>query len=942
MKRYIQNLPVGLRLLIFLFLVANLQLAVSQNTLDLPIPSDQQVRIGKLSNGLTYYIRKNGKPENRVELRLAVNAGSLLEDDDQQGLAHFVEHMAFNGTKNFAKNDLVKYLQSVGVEFGPEVNAYTSFDETVYMLTLPTDSAHILEKGFQIMEDWAHNLTFDDKEIDKERGVIVEEWRLGRGPIQRMMDQYIPEVFKGSRYAERLPIGKKEIIEGAPHDKIRKFYNDWYRPDLMAFIVVGDIDPDAMEKLIREHFDRLQAPPDPRPRKRFLVPDQQGTEAMVTSDKEAPFTIIQVLNRIDRQVMTLQRDYRTGLLIQMVTGMMNQRMEELKEQANPPLLNSDVQFESLLGTREKNAFQMTGLVSETGIETGIGVLIAENERALQYGFTEGELNRQKKQFFAAYESAFKERDKTESEQLASEYIRNFLTKEPIPGIEFEFNFVKEFLDGISLEEVNETARRIITRENRVVIVMAPQKEGIPLPGKDAILSVVENTSRSSLEPYRDKMAGNQLMNEKPAKGRILLTKKNNELGIVEMSLSNGAKVILKSTDFKNDEILFRAYSPGGYSVYGLSDFHSAEYASDIIGESGLAKYSPNDLNKLLAGKNVSLAPYIGAYFEGVNGMAAPRDLESMLQLVYLSFTQPRKDSTLFASFIAKQKGVIRNLLSDPKNYFSDQYARIKSQNNPRAAAIPTEGDIDQINFNRVYEIYHDRFDDASDFTFFFVGSFKIDSLKPLIETYLASLPSLRRNETWKDMGIRAPDKKVDKAIYKGSDPKSFVAMYFETPEPWDPLEDHIFESLAQLLNIRYTEVLREQMSSVYGVGISINLAKIPFAHLETSISIPCAPSNTKTLTRAALSEIENIRKNGVSSDYINKVKEAQRREWEKDLKENSFWISRLIDVYRYNDPGLITSYTDRINSITSESLQDAARKIDLKKYVRVVLYPEKK
>jgi zinc protease len=942
MKRFFRQVQAGTGLLVILFLAANEQMAVSQNRLDLPIPTDQQVRIGKLSNGLTFYIRKNSKPENRVELRLAVNAGSLLEDDDQQGLAHFVEHMAFNGTKNFAKNDMVKYLQSVGVKFGPEINASTSFDETVYMLTLPTDSAHILEKGFQIMEDWAHNLTFDDAEIDKERGVIVEEWRLGRGPIQRMMDQYIPEVFKGSRYAERLPIGKKEIIEGASHDKIRKFYHDWYRPDLMAFVVVGDIDPGAMENLIRTHFDRLASPPDPRPRKRFTVPDQQGTAAMVTSDREASYTIIQLMCKNDRQVMALQKDYRTGLAIQLVTGMLNQRLEELKEQAKPPLLYSDVQFGSLLGTREKNAFQMTALVPENGIETGIRVLTGENERAIQYGFTEGELARQKKQFYASYESAFRERDKTESEQLASEYIRNYLTQEPIPGIEFEFNFVKEFLDGISLQEVNETTRRIITHENRVAIVMAPQKEGIQLPGTASILGVVENASGSSVEPYHDKITGDQLMKEKPAKGRIILTKKNNDLGIVEMSLSNGARVILKSTDFKNDEILFKGYSAGGYSVYDLSDFYSAQYASDIIGESGLAEYSPNDLTKLLAGKNLSLAPYIGAYFEGINGTAAPRDLESMLQLAYLSFTQPRKDSTLFASFIAKQKGVVRNLLADPENYFSDQFARLKSQNNPRADAIPTEKDIDQINFNRVFEIYHERFADASGFTFFFVGSFNTDSIKPLIETYLASLPSTRSKETWKDMGIRAPEKKIDKAIYKGSDPKSFVAMYFEKPEPWDPMKDHVFESLAQLLNIRYIEVLREQMSGVYGAGISINLAKIPYAHLVTSISIPCSPENTEALTKAALSEIRNIQDKGVGIDYVNKVKEAQRREWEKDLKENNFWISRLMDVYRYDDPGLITSYADRINAITSESLQEAARKIDLKKYVRVVLYPEKK
>jgi len=941
MKTFIQTRLIRFRLAMVFLLILFLQNTNSQNRLDLPIPADQQIKIGKLSNGLTYYIRKNSTAANRVELRLAVNVGSLLEEDDQQGLAHFVEHMAFNGTKNFEKNDMVKYLQSVGIKFGPEINASTSFDETIYMLTLPTDSAHILEKGFQIMEDWAHNLSFDDAEIDKERGVIVEEWRLGRGPIQRMLDKYIPEVFKGSRYADRLPIGKREIIQLAPYERLKKFYTDWYRPDLMAFIVVGDIDPAAMENAIREHFARLKAPENPKTRTRFPVPDQPGTSAMVTSDKEASYTILQVICRNERQVMALQKDYRTGLAIQLVTGMLNQRFEEIKEQADPPLLYSDAQFGSLLGTREKSAFQLTGLAPETGIETGIQVMIREIERVIQFGFTEGELGRLKKQMTASYENAFRERDKTESEQLASEYIRNFLTEEPIPGIEFEYNFVKEFLDGITLEEVNEVARRIIRRDNRVVIVMAPQKEDLQLPGTEAVLASVEIASKNTLEPYADRNTGVELLKEMPQKGRIMLTKKNNDLGVTEMTLSNGARVILKTTDFKNDEILFRAYSPGGYSVYDLSDFHSAQYASEIVKESGLAEFSPNDLNKLLAGKNVSLSPYIGAYFEGLNGMAAARDLESMLQMTFLSFTNPRKDSTLFASFIAKQKGVVRNLLSDPENYFSDQYARLKSQNNPRAEVIPTEKDLDQINFNRVFEIYHDRFADASDFTFLFVGAFKADSIKPLIETYLASLPSIRRNESWKDMGIRAPDRKVDNTVFKGNDPKSFVAMYFEIPGSWDPVQQHMYQSLAQLLNIRYIEVLREQMSGVYGAGIRMNLVKIPFAHLEVSISIPCSPENTESLTKAALSEIENIQKNGVGDDYLNKVKEAQRREWERELKENNFWIGRLTDVYRYDDPGMITGFTERINAVSSASLQKAANAIDLKNYVRLVLYPEK-
>jgi zinc protease len=931
-----------IRLTAFIFIAAFLLSSAlqAQDNLNQKIPVDPQIRIGKLDNGLTYYIRKNTKPEKRAEMRLAVNAGSVLEDDDQQGLAHFVEHMAFNGTKNFPKNDLVKYLQSVGMQFGPEINAYTSFDETVFMLTLPTDSAHILEKGYQIMEDWAHNLSFDDGEIDKERGVIVEEWRLGRGPFQRMRDKYIPVIFKGSKYAERLPIGKKEIIEGAPHDKIRQFYNDWYRPDLIAFIIVGDIDPDAAEKSIREHFGRLQPKSPERPRPQFKVPDQPGTTAVSASDKEAPYTLVQLLCKNDPRIETRLMDYRESLVIQLVSSMLNQRLDELKEQADPPLLLSMVQYGSL-GTREKEAFQMGALVPETGIERGVKTLIRETERVLLYGFTPGELARQKKQLYSMYENAYNEREKTESSNLSNEYIRNFLTQEPIPGIEFEFDFVKKYLDGITLEEVNEISKQIITRENRVLIAMGPEKESLVIPGDDQLLAMISEVKSDELKPYEDKVKGNQLMTELPKKGRIMLTRKNEALGVTEMTLSNGAKVILKPTDFKNDEILFRAYSPGGYSLYSLDDFQSALNSSDIVGQSGVADYSPNDINKLLAGKKLSLNANIGPYFEGMSGNSAPKDLESMLQLMYLTFTAPRKDSALFLSYIAKQKGIIKNLLADPENYFFDQYTRIRTQNNPRAEVIPTEADIDRINFDRVFEIYKDRFSDASDFTFFFVGSFMTDSIKPLIETYLASLPATRRTETWKDMRIRPPEGKVDVPVYKGKDPKSIIAMYFEVSKPWDLLESHMYESLGELLDIRYTDLLREEMSGIYGMGVTVRLVKIPYEHLEASIYIPCSPENTDKLTRAALDEIARIGREGVGQDDLVKVKEAQRREYEKDVKENGYWIGQLVESYRLKDPSVITGYTDRMNAVSSDGLKDAAKAIDLNRYVRVVLYPEK-
>jgi zinc protease len=400
--------------------------------------------------------------------------------------------------------------------------------------------------------------------------------------------------------------------------------------------------------------------------------------------------------------------------------------------------------------------------------------------------------------------------------------------------------------------------------------------------------------------------------------------------------------VLKPTDFKNDEVLFSAFSPGGYSVYALNDHQAANYADDIVNECGFANYSPSDISKLLAGKNVSAGPYISDYFEGFTGSSAPRDLESMLQITYLYFTQPRKDSALFKSIMSLQKDYFRNAASSPETYFEDQFIRAKTQNHPRADVIPTENELDQVKMDRLFEIYLDRFGDASDFTFFLVGSFHTDSIKPLIETYLASLPALKRLETGKDMGIRPPDRKTDQRVYKGNDPKSRVGIYFESHEPYDPIEDHIFESLGQLLSIRYLDVLREEMSGVYSIGASCDLVRMPYAHTSLNIIIPCSPDNTDKLTTAAINEIMTIQKKGVTAEDLTKIKEAQRRDLERNLKENGYWMGQLMEVYKYNDPGLITQYSSRIDAVTSERLQEAARKIDLKNYVRVVLYPEGK
>lgn len=941
MFSFILNLKTSKRFIAVAVLVLTGFILAAQNEFDKPLPLDPEVRMGKLKNGLTYYIRKNSKPEKRVEFRLAVNAGSILEDDNQQGLAHFVEHMAFNGTKHFEKNELVHYLQSVGMNFGPELNAFTSFDETVYMLTIPTDSAEVLKKGFQIMEDWAHNLLFDTAEINKERGVLVEEWRLGRGPFQRMEDKYIPVLFNGSRYAERLPIGKKEIIEGADYGTIKKFYTDWYRPDLMAFIVVGDIDVAATEKTIQEMFGRIPAVKKPRPRSRFEIPDHQQTLLAIASDKEAPYTIVQVVCKTNASPKKTYAYYKQYLISQLITGMINQRLNELKEKADPSLLYSVSYFGSSL-TREKSAYVCAGIVPETGIERGIQTLLEENERIIRHGFTQGELDRQKKSTFTYYENAFNERDKTDSKNYAQEYVSHFLTQEPSPGIAFEFEFIKKYLDGITLEEINDFARKIIRKDNRVIIIQSPEKEQLAMPTESAIYELIAKVETSAVEPYVDKTSGLTLMAEMPVPGKIMMTRKREDLGITEMTLANGAKVILKPTDFKNDEILFRAFSAGGYSVYPENDFMSASNAADIVRECGVATFSPTEISKLLAGRKLNLSPYISAYYEGFNGSSVPKDIEPMLQLLYLYFTQPRKDAELFQSFINKQKGIVTNLLSEPENFFNDKFTRIKTQNNPRVETIPSIDEIDKINFDRVFEIYKDRFSDASDFVFFFVGAFSIDSIKPLIEKYIASLPSLRRSESWQDMGIRAPESTTDKALYKGTDPKSIVALYMESNATWLPEDAYMFDVLKSLLQIRYNDILREEMSGVYGFDIDLNLIRVPFEHYEFTLYIPCSPENTDKLTRAAIDEIIRIQKEGVRNEDILKVKETERREIEKEMKENGPWIGKLVEIYRNNDPGIITQYEERINKISSEEIQRIARKIDVNKYVRVVLYPETK
>ncbi|MDX2305444.1 MAG: insulinase family protein [Microscillaceae bacterium] len=911
--------------------------------LDQNIPLHPQVRAGKLANGLSYFVLKNEKPEKRVELRLAVNAGSMQEDEDQLGLAHFTEHMLFNGTKNFKKNDIVDYLQSVGVKFGADLNAYTSFDETVYMLPIPSDDEVILEKGFQILEDWAHQATFDPQEIDKERGVVIEEWRIGRGASQRMRDQWFPVLFKDSRYANRLPIGKKEILESFKYETIKRFYKDWYRPDLMAVIVVGDIDVDAMVKKIETHFGKITPVSNPRSRESYTVPDHTETLVKVTQDKEQPFTQILVYYKQDKlQVKTLA-DWRKQITFQLYNGMLNQRLDELSQKSEPPFIFAFSSYGGFI--RGKDSYSSQAQVSDDGIIKGLRSVLTENKRVLTHGFNQSELDRYKKELLNGYEQQYKERNKTQSDRLVGEYLDYFLEGEAAPGIEWEYEMLQKILPGIKLEEINELPKKWISPKNRVVIVMAPEKENLKVPNESEIRAVLDEVDQASVEPYADKVVTEPLISQKPTPGKVKLQKELPSINATEITLSNGIKVILKPTDYKDDEILMSAYSFGGTSLVGDADYYSATNASTIINNSGIKNFSATDLQKLLSGQTVSVSPYISEITEGFRGNAAPKDLETLFQLVHLYFTAPRKDEEAFQSYITKQKGFLKNIASSPQFYFIDRQIKILTQNHPRGGGIPKPEDFDKINLDKSLSIYQDRFADPSDFVFFFVGNFKVEQIIPQLETYLGSIPAKNRKETFKDLGVRPPKGVIQETLNRGTDPKSQVAIIF-TGEVKDEKEKYAIKALAEALTIKLIEVLREEKGGVYGTSARANTSKYPYNSYSVSISFTCAPESATDLINAALGEIKKVQDSGPTIEDLNKVKEARKRDLEKNLKENRWWLSALQEVYYEGQKmeGLSeTNIQAKIDALTVKDLQNVAKKYcNSQNMISIVMNPEEK
>ncbi|MEA5459719.1 insulinase family protein [Arcicella sp. LKC2W] len=905
------------------------------------LPMDSRVKTGVLPNGLKYYIMKNAEPKNRAQLRLAVKAGSVLENDEQQGLAHFMEHMNFNGTKNFPKNELVNFLQKSGVRFGADLNAYTSFDETVYMLPVPTDSIEVFKKGMQILEDWAHNATLDPSEIDKERGVVLEESRTGKGAQARMRDKYFPVILNNSQYAKRLPIGKDDVLKNFKYDVLKQFHQDFYRPDLEAVAVVGDIDVDMVEKMIIEKFSGIQNPANEKERTKYTIPLTGGTDVAIVTDPEQPNTIIQILNKQPKRKDVTYQDRRDGMVRSLFNQMLSSRIQELTQKADPPFQFGYAGYGGFLGNLD--AFTSFVVAKGGNVEKGLKAILEETERAKKFGFAASELARAKTQYMVGQERAFKEKDKTDSEQMAEGLVGAFTEDENLTSPDFSYDFTKKHLDGVKLEEVNALSNTLITADNRAVILMAPEKDKATLPTEAQIREWL-NTAGKNVTAYVDQTVDKPLIAKLPVGSKVTATKQIPEVGITELTFANGVKAVLKPTDFKNDEILIGAYSLGGTNLYADKDADNARLASTIASIGGLGEFSSINLRKMMTGKVARVMPYITGTSENFNGSTSPKDFETSLQLIYSYFTQPRFDGEVIKGFLATQRDALSNQQKTltPEKVYNDSLSAILSNYAPRNLPM-TEERMEKIDAQRAFDIYKERYADASDFTFVLVGNFKNEEIKPLLEKYLGGLPSTKRKETFKDLGIRPPKGKVEKTLYKGTEAKARVTMVWSGDYEVTPENETQVEALSEVLEIKLIEKLREEESGVYGVGVSGSTTKVPAKRYNFRIAFQCAPENVEKLVSRTLAEIQKVKDAGAEATDIEKFKAETKRQTETQLRDNGFWLGYLQGQYQDGeDVKEVLKEDEMLKKVTVESTKTAAKKYFAENMIKVIMLPEKK
>lgn len=909
-------------------LCAGFQQAVAQQMQFPPLPVDKNVRIGQLDNGLTYYIRHNKLPENRAEFYIAQKVGSILEEPQQRGLAHFLEHMAFNGTKNFPGDDkglgVIPWCETVGIKFGTNLNAYTSIDETVYNISnAPIDRTGVLDSCLLILHDWSNYILLKDDEIDKERGVIREEWRSRNSGMLRVYTDLLPTIYQGDKYADCMPIGSIDVINNFPYKDIRDYYHKWYRPDLQGIVIVGDIDVDTVEAKLKAVFADVQKPVNPAERTYYPVTDNKEPIVAIGTDKEVDDPSIEIYFKQDatpdsekNNVGYLASQYMTS----MISSMLNARLSELVQSANPPFTHASSYYSDFFVAKTKEAFALSASSKADGIETALKTLLQETERARRFGFTESEYARARANYLQSLESAYNEREKTKHGSYVREYVQNFLNGEPIPGIEAEYAMMNQLAPNIPLQAMNMVMQQLVPDSNQVVIIAGPAKEGLKYPTKEEVINLLKGMKDLDLQAYVDKVSDEPLMKEAPKGGKIISEKEGDIYGSTKLVLSNGVTVYVKKTDFKADEIRMKGTSLGGKSIFPDKDALNFAVMDNVIAVGGLGNFSQVDLTKVLAGKKVSVNAGLGATTENVFGTCSPKDFETMMQLTYLTFTTPRKDAEAFESFKNRMKAQLESAQANPLSSINDSLQKAMYNNHPRVVMMKPEM-VDQIDYDRILEMYNDRFKDASDFTFYFVGNIDLETAKPLIAEYLGALPAINRKETFKDtkMSIR-------KGVYKNEyakeqqTPTATIVFLYSGKAPYTLKNDILLSFATQVLDMVYTEEVREKEGGTYGVNCFGDLQKYPKEQLLLQIVFQTDPAKKDKLAGIVVDELKKLAAEGPSDVHLQKVKEYMLKKYADNQKENGYWMNNLNDYFYYG-MDMTEGYTDIVNSITAKDIQ---------------------
>ena len=909
-------------------LCAGFQQAVAQQMQFPPLPVDKNVRIGQLDNGLTYYIRHNKLPENRAEFYIAQKVGSILEEPQQRGLAHFLEHMAFNGTKNFPGDDkglgVIPWCETVGIKFGTNLNAYTSIDETVYNISnAPIDRTGVLDSCLLILHDWSNYILLKDDEIDKERGVIREEWRSRNSGMLRVYTDLLPTIYQGDKYADCMPIGSIDVIINFPYKDIRDYYHKWYRPDLQGIVIVGDIDVDTVEAKLKAVFADVQKPVNPAERTYYPVADNKEPIVAIGTDKEVDDPSIEIYFKQDatpdsekNNVGYLASQYMTS----MISSMLDARLSELVQSANPPFTRASSDYSDFFVAKTKEAFALSASSKADGIETALKTLLQETERARRFGFTESEYARARANYLQSLESAYNEREKTKHGSYVREYVQNFLNGEPIPGIEAKYAMMNQLAPNIPLQAMNMVMQQLVPDSNQVVIIAGPAKEGLKYPTKEEVISLLKGMKDLDLQAYVDKVSDEPLMKEAPKGGKIISEKEGDIYGSTKLVLSNGVTVYVKKTDFKADEIRMKGTSLGGKSIFPDKDALNFAVMDNVIAVGGLGNFSQVDLTKVLAGKKVSVNAGLAATTENVFGTCSPKDFETMMQLTYLTFTAPRKDAEAFESFKNRMKAQLESAQANPLSSINDSLQKAMYNNHPRVVMMKPEM-VDQIDYDRILEMYNDRFKDASDFTFYFVGNIDLETAKPLIAEYLGALPAINRKETFKDtkMSIR-------KGVYKNEyakeqqTPTATIVFLYSGKAPYTLKNDILLSFATQVLDMVYTEEVREKEGGTYGVNCYGDLQKYPKEQLLLQIVFQTDPAKKDKLAGIVVDELKKLAAEGPSDVHLQKVKEYMLKKYADNQKENGYWMNNLNDYFYYG-MDMTEGYTDIVNSITAKDIQ---------------------